>query len=375
MSTNVAINNDTTYKIGGFLVNREIVRYIHEASEQTGISFDYMLAKAGHESRFEVNASAQSSSAEGLYQFTTDTWLQLMKLHGPKYGYSKLSNQIYRDGRGRYRVKNEQDKEEILSLRRSPRISALIAAEFAKSNKKILTDQIGPNVSSADLYLAHFMGPNGAVILLRADKFTPNKKAADLFPEAASANSPIFYDEHHRMRTVHQVREYIANLFQDKIDRFSILPKSLLIWLDETSEKKQNRKTNVVVSAPIMRIEGQDTNPAPLPKVVESLSSATIIPGEGVNLDDETVLSKLHFNTLKLSSKSEDNPEFLSADFIPFYKKEYNVAGISSIENEMKTPPKTEYTDEAISFFEMDDYLISSPLPVLLSVNTNSKSQ
>ena len=34
-------------------------------------------------------------------------------------------------------------RAEILALRRSPRIAALLAAEFAKSNKKILQDQVG----------------------------------------------------------------------------------------------------------------------------------------------------------------------------------------------------------------------------------------
>ena len=114
MAADVAIEN-TVYKIGGFKVDREIVRYIREASEISGVSFDYMMAKAGHESRFEVNAAAERSSAEGLYQFTADTWLQQMKLHGAKYGYARLASQIYRDGRGRYRVKTPEDREEILS--------------------------------------------------------------------------------------------------------------------------------------------------------------------------------------------------------------------------------------------------------------------
>ena len=222
MSADVAIEN-TVYRIGGFTVDREIVRYIQEASESTGVSFDYMLAKAGHESRFEVNAAAERSSAEGLYQFTVDTWLQQMKLHGAKYGYARLASQIYRDGKGRYRVKNAADREEILSLRRSPRISALLAAEFAKSNQKILSDQIGGEITPVDLYLAHFMGPSGAVMLLRADKFTPNKYAADLFPDAAMANMPIFYNEKKKMRTVRQVRQRIEDIFQDKINRFTVL--------------------------------------------------------------------------------------------------------------------------------------------------------
>ena len=82
MPAHVAIDNNTVYKLGGFRVDRDIVRYIREASDISGISFDYMMAKAGHESRFEADAAASRSSAEGIYQFTADTWLQQMKLHG-----------------------------------------------------------------------------------------------------------------------------------------------------------------------------------------------------------------------------------------------------------------------------------------------------
>ena len=46
------MSNDTVFKLGGFTVDREIVRYIREASDSSGVSFDYLLAKAGHESRF-----------------------------------------------------------------------------------------------------------------------------------------------------------------------------------------------------------------------------------------------------------------------------------------------------------------------------------
>ena len=365
VASDVAIEN-TVYKIGGFKVDREIVRYIQEASEVTGVSFDYLLAKAGHESRFQVNAAAERSSAEGLYQFTTDTWLQQMKLHGSKYGYARLASQIYRDGRGRYRVKNQRDKEEILYLRRSPRISALLAAEFAKSNQKILSDQIGGEISSVDLYLAHFMGPSGAVMLLRADKFTPHKYAADLFPDAAMANPPIFYNEKKKMRTVRQVRQRIEEIFQDKIDRFAVLPKSLKVWLDKQPKERKSKKSSVVVEAPILKLKME--NDAPMPKVVDSLELAKILPGEGVNLDDENELKILNKQELKLSVVSGYN-DTVSADIIPVVKTSYHVGGITALEAETGSVLRPVYTADQVTFFETDEYLIQSPLPVLMTAS------
>ena len=372
MVADVAIEN-TVYKIGGFTVDREIVRYIQEASEATGVSFDYMLAKAGHESRFEVNAAAERSSAEGLYQFTVDTWLQQMKLHGAKYGYARLASQIYRDGRGRYRVKNADDREEILSLRRSPRISALLAAEFAKSNQKILSDQIGGEITPVDLYLAHFMGPSGAVMLLRADKFTPNKFAADLFPDAAMANMPIFYNEKKKMRTVRQVRKRIEEIFQDKISRFTVLPKSLKVWLDNQPKERKSKKSSVVVEAPVLKLEAGTEHLAgtgalpPTPKVVESLELAKILRGEGVNLDDEASLKALSRRLeMKASSGHSDR---VSADFLPAVRASYQTAGVTALEAELKSPARPVYTAREVTFFETDEYLIQAPLPVLMTAN------
>ena len=373
MAADVAIEN-TVYKIGGFKVDREIVRYIREASEISGVSFDYMMAKAGHESRFEVNAAAERSSAEGLYQFTADTWLQQMKLHGAKYGYARLASQIYRDGRGRYRVKTPEDREEILSLRRSPRISALLAAEFAKSNQKILSDQIGGEISPVDLYLAHFMGPSGAVMLLRADKFTPYKYAADLFPEAALANPPIFYTEKKKMRTVRQVRQRIEEIFQDNIDRFAVLPKSLKVWLDRQPGERKNKRSSVVVEAPILKMEAGLTGvasgqaPAPMPKVVESFELAKILPGEGVNLDDEDALSALKQTSFELEAFSGGS-DAVSADFLPSVRASYQLKGITSLETEIDPEKRPVYTADQVTFFETDEYIVQSALPVLMTAS------
>ena len=377
MAANVAIEN-TVYNIGGVKVDREIVRYIQEASEMAGVSFDYMLAKAGHESCFEVNAAAERSSAEGLYQFTAETWLQQMKLYGAKYGYARLASQIYRDGRGRYRVKNEQDREEILSLRRSPRISALLAAEFAKSNQKILSDQIGGRITPVDLYLAHFMGPSGAVMLLRADKFTPNKYAADLFPDAALANPPIFYNEKKQMRTVRQVRQKIEEIFQDKINRYTVLPKALKVWLDKQPRERKSKKSSVVVEAPVLRLGTEnatavsDKSLPPMPKVVESFRLARILPGEGVNLDDEEALRSLSRSVSALHAES-GHDDAVSADMIPMMTAGYHVDGITDIEAENDPVVKPVYTADKATLFETDEYLIQASLPVLMTAGLSSQ--
>ena len=74
--------------LGGVAVDKSIIAYIKEASTATGVSFDYLLAKAGQESSFSIRALSDTSSATGIYQFTEMTWLQLFALNGAKYGHS-----------------------------------------------------------------------------------------------------------------------------------------------------------------------------------------------------------------------------------------------------------------------------------------------
>lgn len=363
MSLDANVADDVVYKIGGFRVERSVVRYIRDASEISGVSFDYMIAKAGHESRFISNASAEKSSAEGLYQFTTETWLQQMKRHGAKYGYANLASKIYRDRRGRYRVTDAKTKQTILALRRSPRISAFLAAEYAKSNKKILQDQVRGEISSADLYIAHFMGPSGAVLLLRADKFTPNKLAADLFPEAAEANPPIFFKKGGKMRTVREVRRELTQIFQDKINRFAKLPKSLKSWLEKNPAQKDfiSGRSTVVVSAPQLHLrdEYDENAAAPLPKLADSLDLDNILSGGGVNLDDDEVMAK-YMSAARLSAQSGTS-DAVSADFSPVARASYNVAGVAQIEEDSALRAvSAPYSNTAADILERADVFVKT---------------
>lgn len=372
MNADAIANDNVVYKIGGFSVSQAIVRHIRDASEISGVNFDYMIAKAGHESRFDAKAAAERSSAEGLYQFTVETWLQQMKQHGAKYGYASLASKIYRDSRGRYRVTDSATRKRILDLRRSPRIAAFLAAEYAKSNKRILQDQVRGEITSADLYIAHFMGPSGAVILLRADKFTPDKLAADLFPDAAEANPPIFFTKDKKMRTVREVRRELTDIFQDKIRRFAKLPKSLKSWLEKNPAPKEfaQKKSNVVVNAPQLRMQAtlDEKSAAPVPKIADNMNFSKILPGEGVNLDDEDVMAK-YMSVAKLSEHSGKS-DIVSADLSPVSKVSYDVAGVAEIESASGRRIKISYSAAAATKVETADVFVQTLPAYTASVET-----
>jgi soluble lytic murein transglycosylase-like protein len=83
----------------------EVRAAIARASAATGVDFDYLLAQAKIESGLQPTARAATSSAGGLYQFTTGTWLETLDRHGAKYGLAvgRRRNRPQRRSRGGHR--------------------------------------------------------------------------------------------------------------------------------------------------------------------------------------------------------------------------------------------------------------------------------
>jgi hypothetical protein len=192
-----------------------VAQTIRTASKATGVSFDYLMAQANRESAFVADAKSQVSSAAGLFQFTKGTWLQLIKLHGAKHGLADMAEQIERNGRGEYVVADAEARQKILALRRDPALSSLIAGEYAKDNKHWLEKSLGRHVGSTELYLAHFLGPGGAVKLLKAHAENPEQPAAELVPQAAAKNQTMFYDSDHGAHSVAMLYDRVRQVMEN----------------------------------------------------------------------------------------------------------------------------------------------------------------
>ncbi|MGN6356599.1 MAG: lytic transglycosylase domain-containing protein [Novosphingobium sp.] len=169
-------------------VNSDVRAAIARASQATGVDFDYLLAQAKIESSLNPNARAGTSSAAGLYQFTGGTWLQTLDRHGDRHGLDWAAGAI--DG-GRV---DPGMRAQIMAMRYDPNASALMAAELANDNKAALTGVLGREPDAAELYMAHFLGADGAAKFLSALQADPAQSAAAILPKAAAANRGIFYD-------------------------------------------------------------------------------------------------------------------------------------------------------------------------------------
>lgn len=185
-------------------VPQSLAYVLTAAGDRNGVDFDYLLQTAMRESSLNPQAKAQTSSAVGLFQFLEGTWLQVMKEEGPRLGYGDIASQIERSADGDYFVRDAAAKAEILKLREDPKIASDLAAAFTKSNGDYLTQRFGRMPSPGELYIAHFLGAQGAERMFTAGLQDPDQIAANLFPKQAAANRAIFYSNG-EARTIREV--------------------------------------------------------------------------------------------------------------------------------------------------------------------------
>lgn len=94
-----------------------------------------------------------ASSALGVGQFLESTWLRMFRQYFPDQA-------------------NGMSARAILELRRNQRVSERLIELYARENAQHL-QEAGQAVTQFNLYLAHYLGPRGAVNVLRARPDTP----------------------------------------------------------------------------------------------------------------------------------------------------------------------------------------------------------
>jgi hypothetical protein len=161
---------------------------IARAAQATGVDFNYLLAQAKLESSLNPGAKAGTSSAAGLYQFTSGTWLSTLDRHGAEHGLGWAGEAIAGG-----RIADPAMRAQIMALRYDADASALMAGELASDNRAELATALGREPDAAELYLGHFLGVGGATTFLSALAADPTQSAARILPQAAAANRTVFY--------------------------------------------------------------------------------------------------------------------------------------------------------------------------------------
>ena len=88
-----------------------------------------------------------------------------------------------------------------------------MAGVLTQSNSFRLTGKIGRRPTDGELYMAHFMGVGGAAKLIANAEDNPQASGARLFPNAAAANRPIFYERGGRARSVSEVYSVLTSRY------------------------------------------------------------------------------------------------------------------------------------------------------------------
>jgi hypothetical protein len=179
-------------QFGAMRVQRWIVETIVKASEVTGSDPVYMMALADKESSFIPANKASTSSAEGLFQFISSTWLQMVRTYGAKHGLADEAKAI-ESVKGKLQVRDEEIRDRILRLRRDPYLSALMAGEMMKRDRALIERKIGRQLDRSEYYLAHFLGADSAGKLMALVDDNSTQSASSAFPAAAKANKSLFY--------------------------------------------------------------------------------------------------------------------------------------------------------------------------------------
>lgn len=124
---------------------------IMHASNVTGVDSDLLLTMGKMESSLKPTAKAGTSSATGLFQFTEDTWLELLANYGKQHNIP------------------------LDASRDNPTYNAILAAEYIKKNLSYVKDSDKAGIPKhIALYLAHFLGPTGAKDFIAGYIANPN---------------------------------------------------------------------------------------------------------------------------------------------------------------------------------------------------------
>lgn len=140
---------------------------IQTAARASGVDPHLLVALAWRESRFNPDARNNQSSAKGLLQFTSGTWLRAVRDYGSEHDVANYAAAI-RTSRSGDIVVPDRMRSAILRLRNNPALSANLAADSMQRGRVAMEARLGRRVTSTDLYLMHVLGPTGAMRFLTA---------------------------------------------------------------------------------------------------------------------------------------------------------------------------------------------------------------
>ena len=215
-----------------------IAKVSHQSGEDPVILAGFISA----ESSFRACIKAQTSSAKGHVQFIDSTWRTMIKRYGDNYKLGKDTS-----------VCNTY-------------ANIAMGAEYIKENRSYMEQRLKRKVTSEEVYLAHVLSPEDAVILIR----TPvSYNAAKLFPKKAAANRSLFYYKNGSPRPAGKVVYLLKSKYHVNSELWAAKARSA--YSDYVTTLNQAKQPKIEYTGPIPH--GQC-------KPVTARSSQSNIPGQ-----------------------------------------------------------------------------------------------
>jgi len=203
-------------KFGPMRIRQDLVATIVRAAKDTQSDPVLLMAIADKESSFATGVNASTSSAVGLFQFVEGTWFKVLRDFGAQHGLEREAALIESD-------LGAKERARLLDMRKNPYLAAVMAAEMLKKDAADIGEKLGRDLTTEEIYLAHFLGPGDAYKFLAKVDSQPKAVAAKLLPKPARANKPIFYARSGRKSKSLSVAEVHRKLEQSmglRLDRY-----------------------------------------------------------------------------------------------------------------------------------------------------------
>ena len=123
---------------------------------------------------------------EGPYRFSESSWLRALRQALPA-AEGQYSGRIFKTSGGRYYVPVASERRQILESRANGALAARAAEAFAADNAAQLRVALHRPATAGDLYIAHVIGPEAAIALIRLADAKPNDLAAKQVPGLAQS--------------------------------------------------------------------------------------------------------------------------------------------------------------------------------------------
>lgn len=217
--------DEDVLRFGDMSVPRDLVATIVRASEATGVDPVYMMALADKESSFDTDVKSSASSAQGLFQFVTGTWLEMIRTYGARHGLEAEAAAVKGRG-GAITIGDAAMRKRVLDLRNDPYVAGLMAGELIKRDRARIEARIGRALKTTELYLAHFLGTASAGKFLSLSAEDPERCAQKAFGRAARANRSIFTAKtgaKRRSLTVAEVHERLDGMIDQRMSQYQAI--------------------------------------------------------------------------------------------------------------------------------------------------------